>query len=908
MARFCNLCRRNFPTQRGYMQHNSSYHRHPKPRVAPTTVHYHPLLNARPCDEHGNFLEDPNAAPPLRDDLEDYEPFEDRPSFEAAELLIEKMAASQGDIEQLLRIMHAKSILNGHDPDTDPLFHSPQHLFAAIDSIKCGDTQWQAFSFRYAGPITPDAPKWKRQSYVVYARNTLEVLENMASSADFDGSWHTRPYQQFDENGTRQFSDLLSGHWAWKQADAISEDPATHGSMFTPIAIAADKTTALVATGNQEFHPVYMMAGNVTNEMRRAHRDAVVPVAFLPIPKAEAEYANNNEFRLFKKQIYHQALRLVFNPLRPGMTRPHVLRCPDGHYRRAIFGIGPVIADYPEQVYLSGIVQGWCPKCLARHDRLDELGDPRFREHTCQLWDTHGPGTLWDDYGVVDDVTPFTYYFPRADIHELLAPDLLHQLVKGTFKDHLVSWVEEYIRLSAPSEREAKRILDDIDRRIAASPSFPGLRRFPNGRNFKQWTGNDSKALMKVFLPALTGYVPDQMVQCLAAFLDFAYLARRPAHDMRTLDAMDAVLARFRELREIFIDTEVRPDGFSLPRQHALFHYTWMIKLFGSPNGVCTSISESRHITAVKRPWRASNRNKPLFQILRTNTRLSKLAALRAEFGRRGMLQGDVVAYALSKVGLAPPHDEQQQREERYTAEQEVADVNGPQVQSHVYLSSRCVRSAEISTIAQALRVPNLHKLMRRFLREQLFPELDEPGEVIPLDICPWIPRSTRVSIHSSATAVFFAPSELCGPGGMHSEIIRCTSRWRNEGVRRDTVFVQLSDDPGMDGMAVGRVRAFLSFVYGVARYECAVLEWFERVSDEPDPVTGMWVVKPEVQRGHPVLGIVSVDAIVRSCHLIGVYGRTQIPTGFHFTHSLDAFRRFYVNPYADYHIHELLK
>jgi hypothetical protein len=33
--------------------------------------------------------------------------------------------------------------------------------------------------------------------------------------------------------------------------------------------------------------------------------------------------------------------------------------------------------------------------------------------------------------------------------------------------------------------------------RISLAPPFPGLRRFKDGRNFSQWTGNDSKALMK---------------------------------------------------------------------------------------------------------------------------------------------------------------------------------------------------------------------------------------------------------------------------------------------------------------------------------------------------------------------------------------------------------------------------
>jgi len=46
----------------------------------------------------------------------------------------------------------------------------------------------------------------------------------------------------------------------------------------------------------------------------------------------------------------------------------------------------------------------------------------------------------------------------------MLTPDLLHQIIKGVFKDHLVTWIGEYLKIEY-SEAEANRILDDIDRR-----------------------------------------------------------------------------------------------------------------------------------------------------------------------------------------------------------------------------------------------------------------------------------------------------------------------------------------------------------------------------------------------------------------------------------------------------------
>ena len=45
-----------------------------------------------------------------------------------------------------------------------------------------------------------------------------------------------------------------------------------------------------------------------------------------------------------------------------------------------------------------------------------------------------------------------------------MSPDLLHQLIKGTFKDHLVVWVNDYIKAEY-SPLDAQKIIDDIDRR-----------------------------------------------------------------------------------------------------------------------------------------------------------------------------------------------------------------------------------------------------------------------------------------------------------------------------------------------------------------------------------------------------------------------------------------------------------
>jgi hypothetical protein len=136
----------------------------------------------------------------------------------------------------------------------------------------------------------------------------------------------------------------------------------------------------------------------------------------------------------------------------------------------------------------------------------------------------------------------------------------------------------------------------------------------------------------------------------MCALLEFCYIARRDIHDTQSLAALDDALQRFHHHREIFCTSGTCADGFNLPRQHSLIHYVKLIRAYGAPNGLCSSITESKHIKAVKEPWRRSSRFEALSQMLLTNQRLDKLAAARADFTDRGMLQGKCLSAVWDQI------------------------------------------------------------------------------------------------------------------------------------------------------------------------------------------------------------------------------------------------------------------
>ncbi|KAI0740248.1 hypothetical protein C8Q76DRAFT_765250 [Earliella scabrosa] len=704
----------------------------------PIAVQTHPLLTAPP--------------PPGSND---YGPFESRAHFEIADFLFRKAKMSGSNVDELTELWAAYS-------HTSP-YADRRDLHASIDSIPHADIVWHAFTVTYTGPrpAEGEVPAWMEWEYTVWYGCPRAVLHAQLRNRDFVGEMDFTPKKVHQDN-ERVYGDFMTGDWAWRQADEISNDPNTHGSVFCPVILGSDKDTVSVATGQNEYYPLYMSHGLVHNTTRRAQLPWLPFSPFLKkytlvqFPLADRKYANDLKFRKFRRQLFHTSLHTILRSLKPGMTAPEIVRYGDGYFRRTVYGLEPYITKYPKQCLLACVLQGWCAQCDASRVNLDGDADRRSHEVTEHLLDSMGLKDLWDDYGIVGDLLPFTTAFPRADIHEMIPPDLLHQIIKGAFKDHLVTWVEEYLVLTH-GKTGAEAIMADIDRRIAAAPHFPGLRRFPEGRGFKQWTGDDSKALMKLYLAAIVGYVPTQMVQCLSAFLDFCYLVPRNVITTSTLHQIDDALARFHRDR-------VRLEGFSLPRQHSL----------------------------------------------ETNQRLDKLAAARVDFLARGMLRGPLLPTIYEDdpwAGLGLDDDlyeDPRALAERHAVIDEDEDggpVDNAEPLGCVVLAKRKVRGtpSHAQQLGDSMNIPQLPPLIRRFLYA-CFHDGHPPED------------PETVSVFPAAVAIFHAPSDLCGAHGMKKERIRAVRSWRGGATRNDCVLTMNDTLPFQRGLDVARVLLLFSF------------------------------------------------------------------------------------------------
>ncbi|KIK81742.1 hypothetical protein PAXRUDRAFT_15073 [Paxillus rubicundulus Ve08.2h10] len=277
---------------------------------------------------------------------------------------------------------------------TKPPYADHRDMYKTIDVTTISDVKWQSFSASYTGKIpAANPPPWMLEKYHVWFRNPWQVIHKVLGNPSFMNEMDLGPFEEYStKDQTRYYKDFMSSEWAWQQADIISEDERTDGSTFVPIILGSNKTTMSVATGNNEYYPLYLPIGSIWNNVRCAHQDALVLVRFPAIPKTIKEHALDTTFRKFRQQLFHSSLSVILQPLKPGMTTPEVVK------------FGPYIADYEEQALLACIICKWCARCQASRDNLDEDALNHTRAFNEALFEESTLTILWEEYGIVGDL------------------------------------------------------------------------------------------------------------------------------------------------------------------------------------------------------------------------------------------------------------------------------------------------------------------------------------------------------------------------------------------------------------------------------------------------------------------------------------------------------------------------
>jgi len=220
--------------------------------------------------------------------------------------------------------------------------------------------------------------------------------------------------------------------------------------------------------------------------------------------------------------------------------------------------------------------------------------------------------------------------------------------------------------------------------------------------------------MSQVYLPAIVGYVPKEMVMCLSAFLDACYIAHCQDIGNNTLNDFEAALGRFWELHKVFHTLGVRPTGFSLPRQHSLVHYHHLVEDFSAPSGLCSSITESHHIMAVKKPWHHSNHFNAIGQMLQTNQCLNKISATCSKFVELSMLPaGHTPSRYTSRTHV--PNQSEPGRDNSDGKDE--SPVDGNLVMGHVILAwkhgkSHCQAEQSLSDAEQHASTPGISTVL----------------------------------------------------------------------------------------------------------------------------------------------------------------------------------------------------
>ncbi|KZT21732.1 hypothetical protein NEOLEDRAFT_1181411 [Neolentinus lepideus HHB14362 ss-1] len=496
-------------------------------------------------------------------------PFEDADEWELARWLVRNVGQTQTD--EFLKMPMIQEWVS-------PSYENNCQFLKKIDSLPTGGAGWKCHNVRIAGDLNNEEGEIKMEDVELWTRDPLEVIRELLGNPAFKDAMVYAPEHVYtDEWRSKQiYDEMWTGDWWWKMQEKLPM-----GSTVAPIILSSDKTKLSLQRGDKSAWPVYLTIGNIAKSVRRKPTThATILIGYLPVPKLDC--MSDSMRSVTGYQLFHYCMKQLLASLMEAGKDGVLMWCMDGYIRKVFPILAAYIANHPAQCLVACCKESYCPKCYVtptNRGTLDLMLKAWQTERTKMILMHKASGRrvpAFNAEGLWPVEDPFWGDLPFVNIFECFTPDLLHQLHKGVFRDHLVNWCMDVM-----TEIE-------MDEHFKHMSGYPSLRLFKNGiSTISQWTGYEYKEMQRVFVGLLTAGVHPQVVLTARSLLDFIYYASFHSHTTETLTAMENALWDFHESKDIFVRLKTS---------------------YGSYDGYNTESPEHLHIDYAKDTYRASNK------------------------------------------------------------------------------------------------------------------------------------------------------------------------------------------------------------------------------------------------------------------------------------------------------------
>ncbi|GET02925.1 hypothetical protein GLOIN_2v1488317 [Rhizophagus clarus] len=446
--------------------------------------------------------------------------------------------------------------------------------------------------------------------------NLIQCIKNILTVPDITQNF-ALSYENYEYNRESIYSEQNTGKW-WK----TTQESLPTGSKLLSIILYSDATTT-DTLGKSQLHPIYITLGNIPIWCRNK-QDAKQLLGYLPILEA----ANKDLVR----DTFHKSLRHLLEPiilLKDGIDL-FINNENTWFYPR----VSTIIADWPEAasfclVYKSSNSNLPCHSCLVKRENLANIdlsvNDVILRTHDEMR--KHFENDTQRSVCIESVHNFFGIYRKNINIYLATVPDRMHHLDLGLFRYQIIFTCD----ILKSQHVNGNKLVEEVDRRLAAIPRFPGIKIFSNGlQSIARLTASEYRSLMKVMIFVIDNLYDennnevdnfvnnDDLTKLYEYWNEMYILSRYEEFSESDLEKFNDAIHRWARM---FVKAFkfVSPSNLKLPKLHSwVYHIIDSIRSYGAINGYTTETYESLHKYFVKIPYRISNKKDVEPQLLRT--------------------------------------------------------------------------------------------------------------------------------------------------------------------------------------------------------------------------------------------------------------------------------------------------